>query len=53
MPWTAADAHKHTHKANTKRKRQVWAHIANAELRKHGNEGRAIRAANAAIRRIG
>jgi hypothetical protein len=53
MPWKASDAMGHTKQANTKKKRRVWAEIANAELHKHGDEGRAIRAANAAVRRIG
>jgi hypothetical protein len=53
MPWKASDASGHTKQANTARKPQVWAEIANAELAKHGDEGRAIRAANAAVRRIG
>lgn len=53
MPWKASDASGKTKAANTPRKRRLWAEIANAELRKHGDEGRAIRAANAAVRRMG
>ncbi len=49
MPWTAKDASKHTKKANTPAKRKKWAKIANAALKKYGDEGRAIRAANAAM----
>lgn len=50
MPWTAADAERHTHLANTAVKRRQWAHVANATLERTGNEGRAVRAANAAVR---
>lgn len=53
MPWTAADAPSHTKKANTAKKRELWAEIANRELRQGASEGSAIRQANAAIARIG
>lgn len=49
MPWTAADAKRHTHRADTDKKRRQWAAVANASLKEHGDEGRAIRAANAAV----
>lgn len=49
MPWTAQDAQKHTHKANTSMKQHRWASIANRVLRETGDEARAIRVANAAM----
>lgn len=47
--WTAADAKKHTHKATSSAKRKLWAEIANQVLEETGDEGRAIREANAVI----
>jgi hypothetical protein len=51
MPWTANDAEKHTHKANTPELKQLWAKIANESLQRDGDEGRAVREANAVIAR--
>ena len=47
MPWTPNDAERHTHKATT------WAlqELANECLERTGDEGRAIREANAVIAR--
>ncbi len=49
MPWTAADAERHTHKANTPQKRRKWAAVANDVLDRTGNEGKAVREANAVV----
>ena len=46
MPWTAADAPRHTKKANTPEKRHKWATIANAALKTYGDEAKAIMTAN-------
>jgi len=51
MPWTAAEAEMHNHRANTRIKRALWATVANEELKKHGDEARAIKEANAAVDR--
>ncbi|MFT8676498.1 MAG: hypothetical protein ABF990_11190 [Acetobacter sp.] len=51
MPWTPDDAPKHTHKADTQDLRQLWAKVANATLDRTGDEGRAIREANAVVAR--
>jgi hypothetical protein len=51
MPWTANDAQTHTHKATTSELRELWAKVANERLEKTGNEGRAIREANAVVAR--
>jgi hypothetical protein len=51
MPWTADDAERHTHKATTPELKELWAKIANESLERDGDEGRAIREANAAIAR--
>jgi hypothetical protein len=53
MPWTAGDAHRHTSKADTPAKAAAWSHVANSVLHKTGDEGRAIREANAAVANIG
>lgn len=49
MPWTAADATKHTKKADTKAKQQRWAKVANSCLADGDSEASAIRQANAVI----
>jgi len=51
MPWTADDAERHTHKATTPELRELWAQVANECLERTGDEGRAIREANAVIAR--
>lgn len=50
MPWTPEDAPAHNKGVQSKRQREVWAGIANETLAKTGNEGRAIRAANSALK---
>ncbi|HET9718109.1 MAG TPA: hypothetical protein VFP60_18190 [Pseudolabrys sp.] len=51
MPWTADDAERHTKKADSPKRQRMWAEIANAVLAQTGDEGRAIREANAAVAR--
>jgi hypothetical protein len=51
MPWTANDAETHTHKATTSELKALWAKVANERLEHTGDEGRAIREANAVIAR--
>lgn len=51
MPWSANDAERHTHKATTRELKELWAEIANDCLERTGDEGRAIREANAVIAR--
>jgi hypothetical protein len=51
MPWTANDADKHTHKARTPELKQLWAKVANESLERNGDEGRAVREANAVVSR--
>jgi hypothetical protein len=50
MPWTPAQASQKTKKANTPKKRRQWRDVANGVLAKTGDEGRAIREANAVVR---
>lgn len=49
MPWSPKDALRHTHKATTAKKKRQFAHVANAVLAATGDDGRAIREANAAV----
>lgn len=51
MPWTPNDAERHTHKAATPTLKELWARIANESLERTGDEGRAIREANAVVAR--
>ena len=51
MPWTPNDAERHTHRATTWVLKELWAKIANECLERTGDEGRAIREANAVIAR--
>jgi hypothetical protein len=51
MPWTASDAESHTHKATTSELKELWAKVANESLQRNGDEGRAIREANAVVAR--
>lgn len=50
MPWTPKDASAKTSKAKTSAQKRQWAHVANKELEETGDEGRAIRVANAVVR---
>ncbi len=51
MPWTPDEAERHTHKAATAELKALWAKVANEALDRTGDEGRAIREANAVIAR--
>jgi len=51
MPWRPEDAPRHTHKADTAHLRELWSEVANNVLAETGDEGRAVRAANAAVAR--
>jgi len=50
MPWGPKDARRHDKDAVTAKKQRQWAHVANAVLKQTGDEGRAVRAANNAVR---
>ena len=49
MPWKMSDAPRHTKKADTPAKKQQFATVANKVLAESGDEGKAIRIANAAV----
>lgn len=49
MPWTPNQAKGHTHAASTPEKSALWAGTANGVLKDSGDEGKAIRVANAQV----
>lgn len=51
MPWSADDAPSHTKAADTVELRREWADVANAALKRTGDEARAIREANSVVAR--
>lgn len=52
MPWSPSDGpSRHTKKATSPNKKRQWAHVANDVLAKTHDEGRAVREANAAVKR--
>jgi hypothetical protein len=51
MPWKASGAKRHTAKAKSIAQKRKWAKTANAVLKESGDEGKAIRIANAAVKR--
>lgn len=46
MPWTTDDVDRH-HKGLSDAEKRLWIAVANQQLAEHGDEGRAIREANA------
>jgi hypothetical protein len=52
MPWTPDDAERHTRKASTDELKELWAKVANECLQRTGDDGRAIREANAVVARL-
>lgn len=51
MPWTDAEAPQHTKAATSSKLRRLWARVANDVLKRTGDEGQAVREANAAVER--
>ena len=51
MPWTPKSAKRHTKKAKSPKAKRQWSKVANRVLKSTGNEGRAVRAANAAVKK--
>ena len=50
MPWKMSDATANTKKANTPAKKKQFAAAANSVLAKTGDDAKAIRIANAAVK---
>jgi hypothetical protein len=53
MPWKPSDATRHTKKAKSAIAKRQFADVANSILERTGDEGRAIRGANAAVAKRG
>lgn len=53
MPWTAKDATAKTKKADTPKKKRMWAEIADNLLKSGKSEGAAIRIANGVVKKRG
>lgn len=51
MPWKDSQAVKHSRKANTPARKRQWRKIANAVLEKTGDDAKAIRIANSAVKK--
>lgn len=52
MPWTPDDGPaRHTKKAKSPTAKRQWSAVANNVLTKTGDEGRAVREANAVVKR--
>ena len=51
MPWSPSDAYAKTHFADTPELQSLWAAVENKTLDVTGDEGRAIREANAVVHR--
>ena len=52
MPWKPNDGpSRHTKKAKSPTAKRQWVHVANKVLAQTGSEGRAIREANAVVKR--
>lgn len=49
MPWTMASAKRHTKKASSPAAKKQWSKVANKVLKESGDEGKAVRIANAAV----
>lgn len=50
MPWDDSDAKHSTKKANTPKKRRMWRKVANKVLHETGDDAKAKRIANAAVK---
>lgn len=53
MPWKPSDAPKKNKKVNTPAEKRQWAAVANKVLKSTGNDAKAVRAANAVIKKRG
>ncbi len=51
MPWTSKDVGRHNRGVKSSTGKRQWADVANSVLRRTGNEGRAIREANAVAKK--
>lgn len=53
MPWGPEDATRHDKKARSGVAKRQWSDVANSVLSRTGDEGRAVREANAVVKKRG
>jgi hypothetical protein len=53
MPWSAKDSTRFTKKARSAKSKRQWSDVADSVLSRTGDEGRAIREANAVVAKTG
>jgi hypothetical protein len=51
MPWTPSEASRFTRKAKSPKRKRQWRDVANSMLKRTGDDGAAIRAANAVVKK--
>ena len=51
MPWGSKDASRHTKKAKSPKRKRQWADVANSILKRTGDDARAIRGADSAVKK--
>jgi hypothetical protein len=51
MPWSERDAASKTKKAKSPKRKRQWSHVANSVLKRTGDEGAAVRAANGVVKK--
>jgi uncharacterized protein YdaT len=51
MPWTVKQVGKKTKKAKSAKRKRQWVKVANSVLKRTGDEGRAVREANGAVKK--
>jgi hypothetical protein len=51
MPWASRDVSKHNKSVKSPKRKRQWSSVANSILEKTGDDARAIRGANSAVRK--
>ena len=51
MPWAPKDASKHDKGAKSSKRKRQWADVANSILKRTGDDARAIRGADSAVKK--
>jgi uncharacterized protein YdaT len=51
MPWTSRDVSKHNKSVKSPKRRRQWSEVANSILERTGDDARAIRGANSAVKK--
>lgn len=51
MPWTTRDVTRHNRSVKSPKRKRQWSKVANSILKRTGSDARAIRGANAAVKK--